>query len=183
MVLQVSLRTKGQGKIVAIRPNIAPSCCYAHMLLCTHDLLPYQLTRLSCMMTTAGAAAIVQFPNFSIASKYMNVLPERGAIGRKIYLLCAEDQYEPGSDEAFARQLQQQLDMEDDYPQQYHVVDQDAAAAPREAAAPHRTPATHVAQDLAQSLFAFDRLQEDEGGRGRGRGRGGRRGGRGRGRR
>lgn len=98
-----------------------------------------------------------------------------------MHLLCADNQYEPGSDEAFARQLQQQLDMEDDYPQQYR--DQGAAAAPREAAAPHRTPATHVAQDLAHSLFAFDRPQEDEGDRGRGRGRGGRRGGRGRGRR
>ncbi|KAL3148086.1 hypothetical protein ABBQ38_014371 [Trebouxia sp. C0009 RCD-2024] len=92
-----------------------------------------------------------------------------------------EQQYEPGSDEAFARQLQQQLDMEDGYAQ--HHRDQDAGAA-REGGAPHRTPATHVAQDLAHSLFAFDRPQEDEGGRGRGRGRGrgDRRGGRGRGR-
>lgn len=89
-------------------------------------------------------------------------------------MLCADNQYEPGSDEAFARQLQQQLDMEDDYPQ--HHPAQDAAAAPREGAAAHRTPATGVAQDLAQSLFAFDRPQESEGFRGRGRGRGGRRG-------
>ena len=97
-------------------------------------------------------------------------------------MLCAEPLYEPGSDEAFARQLQQQLDMEDDYMQHHH--DQHPCAA-GEGAAPHRTPATHVAQDLAQSLFAFDRPEEDEGGRGRGRGRGqgGRRGGRGRGRR
>lgn len=90
-------------------------------------------------------------------------------------MLCADHQYEPDSDEAFARQLQQQLDMEDDYPQHHHHA-QDTAAAPREAAAAHRTPATGVAQDLAQSLFAFERPQESEGVRGRGRGRGGRRG-------
>ena len=84
-------------------------------------------------------------------------------------------------DEAFAKQLQQQLDMEDGY-YQHH---QEAAAAPAQPAAPYRTPATSVAQDLAHSLFAFDRQQEDEGDhrRGRGRGRGGRRGDRGRGRR
>ena len=87
---------------------------------------------------------------------------------------CADNQYEPGSDEAFAWQLQQQLDMEDDYPQHHHA--QTAATAPREAAAAYRTPATGVAQDLARSLFAFDRPQESEGVRGRGRGRGGRRG-------
>ena len=112
----------------------------------------------------------------------LNIEPKE-AETRLNKVFCAGKQHEPGPDEAFARKLQQQLDMEDDYPQ--HDREQGAAAAPREATAPHRTPATHVAQDLAQSLFAFDRPQEDEGGRGRGRGRGrgGRRGGRGRGRR
>lgn len=95
-----------------------------------------------------------------------------------------ENQHEPSSDEAFARQLQQQLDMEDDYAHVQQYQDQDASAA-RGSGVPHKTPATHVAQDLAQSLFAFDKPQDDEGGRGRGRGRGrgGRRGGSGRGRR
>lgn len=103
------------------------------------------------------------------------VAVHRASREQRRYLSRADNQPEPASDEAFARQLQQQLDMEDDYLQPYH--DQGTAAAPREAAAPHRTPATHVAQDLAQSLFAFDRPQEDVGNRGRGRG--GRRGGRG----
>ncbi|DBA71488.1 TPA: hypothetical protein ACH3X2_011280 [Trebouxia sp. C0005] len=82
-------------------------------------------------------------------------------------------------DEALARQLQQQLDVEEAYPR----YSQEATQAPSQPSAPNRTPATAVADDLAQSLFAFDRPQEEERGYGRGRGRGGRRGSRGRGRR
>ena len=82
-------------------------------------------------------------------------------------------------DEALARQLQQQLDVEEAYPQ----YSQEATQAPSQPSAPNRTPATAVAHDLAQSLFAFDRPQEEERGYGRGRDRVGRRGSRGRGRR
>ncbi|KAL0052226.1 hypothetical protein WJX82_010182 [Trebouxia sp. C0006] len=82
-------------------------------------------------------------------------------------------------DEALARQLQQQLDVEEAYPQ----YSQEATQPASQPSAPNRTPATAVAHDLAQSLFAFDRPQEEERGYGRGRGRGGRRGSRGRGRR
>lgn len=144
-------------------------------------LWSHQLPNLCCKITIGVAADIMQYSKLCIASNRMSVVPVRGAERSRMVLPCAENQYEPGSDEAFARQLQQQLDMEDDYPRHHH--NRDNAAAPREAAASHSTPATHVAQDLAQSLFAFDRPQEVEGGRGRGRGRGGRRGGRGHGRR
>ena len=95
-------------------------------------------------------------------------------------LLCAGPHSQLDQDEALAWQLQQQLDTEDDN-LRYHG---EAAAAPSQTAAPNRTSGTAVAHDLAASLFAFSRPQEEEGGYGkpRGRGRGGWRGSRGRGR-
>lgn len=92
-------------------------------------------------------------------------------------LLPVGHQSQLDQDEALARQLQQQLDVEEAYPH----YSQEATQASSQPSAPNRTPATAVAHDLAQSLFAFDRPQEEERGNGRGRGRGGRRGSRGRG--
>ncbi|KAL0034734.1 hypothetical protein WJX77_004661 [Trebouxia sp. C0004] len=83
-------------------------------------------------------------------------------------------------DEALARQLQQQLDVEEAHSQ----YSQESTQVPGQPSAPNKTPATAVAHDLAQSLFAFDRPQEEEWGygRGRSRSRGGRRSSRGHGR-
>ena len=103
---------------------------------------------------------------------------EQGRQSRLLWLSGPQSQVD--QDEALARQLHQQLNVESGYahrPQDdYAYHHQEPDAVPNQASVTSRTPASIVAQDLAHSLFAFDRREEE--GHGRGKGRGGGRGGR-----